>query len=206
MWRITIKNFILNFKKGFTLVEMFISMIALLILMAIVYFLFGSHASRGVSIESQIDIQQDARTALQLISRDLRGAHSYEFDGKTLKINVFCGKPLVSFAGKGSNAVTNTVEYTRENNGVLLYKSGKIGNTPPKELAKNISSFQVFTCNENQTEYVAVKLEAEIDVMFDREVYNKVKTTLFTKVVPRYISLAKKYDGFFSLVDDYEDY
>lgn len=189
--------------KGFTIIELFISMIALLILMAIVYYLFGSHASRGIGVESQIDQQQDARLAMQLISRDLRSAHSYEFDGATLKINVFRGKPTVSFAGKGSNATVETVEYSCDSSGVLLLRTGKVGQgSKPKELARNVSSFQVFT----QEDYVAIKFEAEIDVMFERETYSKVKTTLLTKVFPRFIYQAKKYDGFFSLVDEYEDF
>ena len=39
---------------------------------------------------------------LAVVSRDLRSAHRYAFDGTTLKIDVFRGKPTVSFAGQGA--------------------------------------------------------------------------------------------------------
>ena len=93
MNELTGKNSIkLSSRRGFTIIELFVSMVALLILMAIVYYLFGYHAVQGLNVEGQIDQQQDARMALQLISRDLRSAHSYEFDGSTLKIYVFKNK------------------------------------------------------------------------------------------------------------------
>ena len=191
-------------RRGFTIIELFVSMVALLILMAIVYYLFGYHAVQGLNVEGQIDQQQDARMALQLISRDLRSAHSYEFDGSTLKIYVFKGKPTVSFAGKGSNATVETVEYSHDKaTGKLMFRAGKTGSeSKPKEIASNVSQFKVFT----KEDYVAINFEAEVDVKFERETYTKVKTTLLTKVFPRFIYQAKKFKGFFSLVDEYEDY
>jgi prepilin-type N-terminal cleavage/methylation domain-containing protein len=185
--------------RGFTMIEMIISMVALLILMAIVYYLFSHHAGQGLVVEDQIGQQHDARMALQLISRDLRSAHHYEFAGSKLNIHVFRGKPTVSFDGNGNNAAFEKVEYFLEG-GELFYNN--ITTSARRKIAKNVTSFNVFS----EDDYVAVKFEAEVEVMFERQTYSKVNTMLFTKVFPRFVYQAKKYDGFFSLVDKHGDY
>ncbi len=185
--------------RGFTMIEMIISMVALLVLMAIVYYLFGHHAGQGLVVDDQIGQQHDARMALQLISRDLRSAHRYEFSGSKLVIHVFRGKPTVSFDGNGNNAAFEKVEYFLEGSG-LFYNN--ITTSFKRLIAKNVTSFNVFS----EDDYVAVKFEAEVEVMFERQSYSKVNTMLFTKVFPRFVFQSKKYAGFFSLVDDDGDY
>ncbi len=192
-----IKNMKKN--KGFTMIEMLISMVALLVLMAIVYYLFGHHAGQGLLVDDQIGQQHDARMALQLISRDLRSAHKYEFAGSKLKIYAFRGKPTVSFDGKGANAAVEIIEYYLDKD-ELYYNN--LTSSNKKKIAKNVTSFNVFS----EDDYVAVKFEAEVEVMFERQSYSKVNTMLLTKVFPRFIYQAKKYDGYFSLVDQYGDY
>ncbi|HOD40915.1 MAG TPA: hypothetical protein PKW98_10510 [Candidatus Wallbacteria bacterium] len=195
----TLNKFIKLNARGFTIIEMFISMIALIILMAVVYYLFGYHAGQGLVVEDQIDQQQDARMALQRISRDLRSAHRYEFADSKLTIWSFRGKPTVNFTGKGNNASVEAIEYYLDGD-KLMYNN--ITTSQKKELARNVAGFKVFT----QEDYVAVKFEAEVEVMFERQTFSKVNTTLFTKVFPRFIYQAKRYNGFFSLVDEYADY
>ncbi len=185
--------------RGFTMIEMIISMVALLVLMAIVYYLFEHHAGRGLVVDDQIGQQHDARMALQLISRDLRSAHQYQFEGSKLTIHAFRGKPTVSFEGHGNNAAFEKIEYFLEGR-ELFYNN--LTTSSKRLIAKNVASFNVFS----EDDYVAVKFEAEVEVMFERQSYSKVNTMLFTKVFPRFVYQAKKYAGFFSLVDKDGDY
>lgn len=187
-------------KKGFTLIEMIISTVALLMMMATVYYLFGTQVPRGIIDETRIDQQQDARMALQRINKDLRGAHTIDYKNSKLTINCFRGKPTVGFPNAGPGAAnTETIEYFVD--GGKLYYSNKT--TSKKEvIAENVKEFKIFI----KPEYVAVKIEAEVEVMIERQKYDKVNTTLLTKVYPRYKFQSARYPGFFSWVDEHGDY
>ncbi len=187
-------------KKGFTLIEMIISTVALIIMMATVYYLFGTQVPRIMTDDINIDQQQDARMALQRISKDLRGAHSVEYKDSKLTIKYFRGKPTVGFPNTGLGAAnTESVEYYLD--GDKLSYSNKT--TSKKEvIAKNVKDLKIFI----KPEYVAVKIEAEVEVIVERQKYDKVNTTLLTKVYPRYLFQSARYKGFFSWVDDNMDY
>jgi len=187
-------------KKGFTLIEMIISTVALIIMMATVYYLFGTQVPRGMVDETRIEQQKDARMAVQRISKDLRGAHSVEYKDSKLTMKCFRGKPTVGFPNAGLGAAnTETIEYYID--GGKLCCANKT--TSKKEIiAENVKDFKIFI----KPEYVAVKLEAEVEVMVDRQRYDKVNTTLLTKVYPRYLFQSARYKGFFSWVDDNMDY
>lgn len=187
-------------KKGLTMLELFISLVALALMMGVVYYLFGYFGSDIPIMEKSLDMQKDARMAIQLITRDLRGAHRVTYDNSRLTITAFRGKPTVAFPNGGLSAAnTETISYYVDAE-KLMYENKTASRK--EVMAEKVKDFKVILKND----YVAVKLEAEAEAMFDRQVVGKSNVTLFTKVFPRYMSQAKKYKGYFSWVDEDGDY
>jgi len=181
------------------MLELMISTVALIIMMIVVYYLFGSQVPEGLKTDTQVEQQHDARMAIQLMSRDLRSAQAVEFGASKLAIRSFIGKPNIGLNAGNTAASTQNIEYYLD--GSSLYYNNKTTSNK-KEIAKNITTFKVFM----QEDYVAIKLEAEIEVMFERQTFSKVNTVLFTKVFPRHLYQAKKYPGFFSFIDNNNDF
>lgn len=182
--------------KGFTMIELFISIIAIILMMGIVTFLFRTYTETGFKDEEKIELQKDARLAIQRISKDLRRAHEAAYASSRLTIACFRGKPTLGFPNLGSKAAaTETVAYFLDGN-KLMYENSS---TQKKELiAENVKQFNVFIYDD----YIALKLEAEADVILERQKYDKVSSTIMTKVYPRYLAQSKKYKGYFSSVDE----
>ncbi|MEZ7890562.1 MAG: type II secretion system protein [Candidatus Wallbacteria bacterium] len=182
--------------KGFTIIEIFFSVIAIVLIMGIMMQLFGNYSGKGRVIEEKVELQKDARVALQRITKDIRRAHSIEYKSSKLSLQCFRGKPTI---GAASGANTEKVEYYLDG-GKLIYES--VTANKKEQIADNVKDFKIF----EKKDYIGVKIEAEVEIYVEKQKYDKASTFLLSKVYPYYRMQSQRYKGYFSAVDEDKEY
>lgn len=183
-------------RAGYTLIELCVTAIATILLMGVVYNLFTHNVYEGVKTEAQGDLSADARMAMHRLTIDVKRAHAVSTESGKLKISAFTGRPRVGYPNNGLQAAqVEQIEY-------YLEKSDLVRNnltTHRKDVvAKNVISFRPVAGKG----VVALQLEAEVEVVIERQKYDKVRIALLEKVHPVHLSERAKYKGYFCSVDE----
>jgi type II secretory pathway component PulJ len=185
-------------KKGYTLIELAVSIIAILLLFGTGWSMFVKNIGSGNIVSGDLDTQADARLALSWMTTDIRRAHQLKIEDSKMTLNCFTGKPNIGYPNAGLDAAqVEIIEYFRKEN--ELHRFNKTTNEDVV-VSKNVTDFRPTQAKSGKV--VALILEAELEVMIERNVYDRVKTVVYTKVYPRHIAEREKYKGYFCSVDE----
>ncbi len=185
-------------KRGFTIIELAVSAIAILLLLGVVFKLIQRNLYPGFVTDSKIDTQQDARMAIAFLTNDIRRSHQLKIESGKMTLKCFTGKPRIGYPNAGLEAAqVEIIEYYRA--GKELYRDNKTTNVK-KLVGKNVTDFRPTKSKDGSV--VGLIIEAELEVLIERQVFDKVKTVIYTKVYPRHLAEKNLYKGYFCSVDE----
>ncbi len=183
---------------GYTLIELSVTAIAILLLVGVVYNLFTTHVYEGIETEVAQDLSSDARLAMHVIAIDVKRAQRVKIDGSKLTLHCFKGKPMIGFPNAGLEAAqVDQIEYYLDKDELVQHN---VTTHARKVVAKNVNSFKAVAGKEGGV--VGIALEAECEVVIERQKFSKVKIALYEKIHPLHLSERAKYKGYFCSVDE----
>jgi len=123
-------------QKGLSLVELVIAMAIFLVILLGIYQVFDTSRMTYLSGERKVDVQQNVRTALDLMAREIRMAgYFYEnFDTDTannmpspVALQIAATNGLVIFGDVDGSNASNVFLYCLSGNSLIRKKSGQTG-------------------------------------------------------------------------------
>jgi prepilin-type N-terminal cleavage/methylation domain-containing protein len=131
-------------ERGYTLVEFAVTMSVFAILMAIVTPLMFSQIRSGLDTQERIDLQQNARTGLRTLVRELRQAsvmyatvdHPTQSDRISFGVD-YDGDGVINTSGGG---ILERIVYYKKSGEDVLYRGPKYNQGSP--LAENVDTIQ----------------------------------------------------------------
>lgn len=132
--------------RGFSLVELMIAMAVGLVVLGAAYGIFTSQNKTLKAQEQIVELQQNVRAAMGMITRDVRRAgynpQRATFSGLTVGATQI--EIRADFDGNGSTNGTNEyIVYAYDSTNMKITK--KIGDGAPQPVAENIEAFTVTT-------------------------------------------------------------
>lgn len=138
--------------KGFSLIEILVGIVILGVLLTAVYSLFASANKSQISQDLEVEMQQNARSALDFIVRELRNMSSLNCMENT---NTTCATPgdIIVFAFRPEVDTYSRIFSWSSSDNILRFSKTAVGAEDRQPLADYITavSFSGFDDNNNST-------------------------------------------------------
>ncbi|MBI4763928.1 MAG: prepilin-type N-terminal cleavage/methylation domain-containing protein [Deltaproteobacteria bacterium] len=139
--------------QGFSLVEILVGIVILGVLLTAIYSLFASANKSQISQDLEVEMQQNARSALDFIVRELRNMSSLNCMENT---NTTCGTGGDKIGFTSMNDSNIRIFSWSSSDYILRFSSAALGAEDRQPLADHITavSFSGFDSNNNSTSLI----------------------------------------------------
>jgi prepilin-type N-terminal cleavage/methylation domain-containing protein len=144
---------VLTQNKGFTVVEILVGIVILGVMLGAIYSLFMSANKSQISQDLEVEMQQNARSALDFIGRELKNMSSLNCMENTTTTCATSGDKI----GFASMSDSNSRIFTwSSSDNILRFSCTAIGAEDRQPIADNITavSFTAFDSNNNNTSII----------------------------------------------------
>jgi prepilin-type N-terminal cleavage/methylation domain-containing protein len=161
-------------QKGLSLVELVIAMAIFLVILLGIYQVFDTSRMTYLSGERKVDVQQNVRTALDQIAREIRMAgYFYEnFDTDTtndmpspVALQIAATNGLVLFGDVDGSNASNVFLYCLSGTTIIRQKSSQAGTGKGKPASDAVAAY---TCSASTTNVLAENITGLTFTYYDR--------------------------------------
>ncbi len=140
--------------KGFSLIEILVGIVILGVLLTTVFSLFASANKSQISQDLEVEMQQNARSALDFIVRELRNMSSLNCMENT---NAPCAASGDKIGFTSMNDSNSRIFSWNSSDNILRFNSAAVGAEDRQPLADHITtvSFNGFDSNNSSTSLIA---------------------------------------------------
>ncbi len=133
-------------KKGFSLIELLIGIVILGVLLTAVYSLFASANKSQISQDLEVEMQQNARSALDFVARELKNMSSFDcLDSTTTACSEIGDKIMFT----SMNDMDTRIFSWSSSDKILRFSKAAAGVEDRQPLADNITAFSFTGIDSN---------------------------------------------------------